>query len=46
MTFQLPSLAKSNCFTVVVGPLMALAKDQVRVVCCWRGGGMAAAPRS
>jgi superfamily II DNA helicase RecQ len=29
MTFQLPALAKSNCFTVVVGPLMALAKDQV-----------------
>ena len=29
MTFQLPALAKGNCFTVVVGPLMALAKDQV-----------------
>jgi superfamily II DNA helicase RecQ len=29
MTFQLPGLAKGNCFTVVVGPLMALAKDQV-----------------
>lgn len=31
MTFQVPALAKSNCFTVVVGPLMALAKDQVTV---------------
>lgn len=29
MTYQLPALAKGNCFTVVVGPLMALAKDQV-----------------
>jgi ATP-dependent DNA helicase RecQ len=29
MTFQLPALAKGNCFTVVVSPLMALAKDQV-----------------
>jgi superfamily II DNA helicase RecQ len=29
LTFQLPALAKGNCFTVVVGPLMALAKDQV-----------------
>jgi len=32
MTFQLPALAKGNCFTVVVGPLMALAKDQVGAV--------------
>jgi hypothetical protein len=33
MTFQLPALAKGNCFTVVVGPLMALAKDQVSRCC-------------
>jgi superfamily II DNA helicase RecQ len=30
LAFQLPALAKGDCFTVVVGPLMALAKDQVR----------------
>ena len=29
MTFQLPPLAKTNCFTVVVCPLLALASDQV-----------------
>jgi hypothetical protein len=29
LTFQLPALAKGNGFTVVIGPLMALAKDQV-----------------
>ncbi|KAF8066301.1 SAE2 [Scenedesmus sp. PABB004] len=29
MTFQLPPLARGDCFTVVVGPLMALAQDQV-----------------
>ncbi|KAF6265510.1 P-loop containing nucleoside triphosphate hydrolase protein [Scenedesmus sp. NREL 46B-D3] len=29
MTFQLPALAKGNCFTVIVGPLIALARDQV-----------------
>jgi superfamily II DNA helicase RecQ len=33
MTFQLPALAKGKCFTVVVGPLMALAKDQVMKDC-------------
>lgn len=40
LTFQLPALAKSNCFTVVVGPLMALAKDQVRrnVLCAVLSG--------
>lgn len=32
LAFQLPPLASGrNCFSVVVGPLMALAKDQVRL---------------
>jgi hypothetical protein len=32
MTFQLPPLAKKNCFTVVVCPLLALASDQVGIL--------------
>eukprot|EP00775_Hariotina_reticulata_P003370 gene3370-3645_t len=32
LTFQLPALVKGNGITVVVGPLMALAKDQVCVI--------------
>eukprot|EP00877_Chromochloris_zofingiensis_P009151 jgi/Chrzof1/448/Cz01g16070.t1 len=29
ITFQLPALALDNCFTVVISPLIALARDQV-----------------
>lgn len=30
LTFQFPPYARSRCFTVVVGPLLALMKDQVQ----------------
>lgn len=30
ITFQLPALALDNCFTVVISPLIALARDQVQ----------------
>lgn len=30
LSFMLPPLACGNCFTVVISPLIALARDQVR----------------
>lgn len=40
MTFQLPPLAKDNCFTVVIGPLLALMKDQVPLICTGSSHGV------